>query len=37
VANVSIASGGFSSRLRTAAGVLIGRINAPDATSVEAE
>jgi D-alanyl-D-alanine carboxypeptidase (penicillin-binding protein 5/6) len=37
VADVSIASGGFSSRLRTAAGVLIERINAPDATSVEAE
>jgi D-alanyl-D-alanine carboxypeptidase (penicillin-binding protein 5/6) len=37
VADVSIASGGFSSRLLTAAGVLIERINTPDTTSVEAE
>jgi D-alanyl-D-alanine carboxypeptidase (penicillin-binding protein 5/6) len=37
VADASVASGGFSSRLRTAAGVLIERINAPDSAPVEAE
>jgi D-alanyl-D-alanine carboxypeptidase (penicillin-binding protein 5/6) len=37
VADASVASGGFSSRLRTAAGVLIERINAPDSDLVEAE
>lgn len=37
VADASVASGGFSSRLRTAAGVIIARINAQDPNLVEAE
>ncbi|AGI69032.1 D-alanyl-D-alanine carboxypeptidase DacC [Octadecabacter antarcticus 307] len=37
VADASVALGGFSSRLRTAAGVLIERINAQDPDLVEAE
>ena len=37
VADTAVASGGFSSRLRTAAGVLVERINAPDAEILEAE
>ncbi len=37
VADSSIAAGGFSTRLRTAADVLVARINAPDDTAPEAE
>ncbi len=37
LADASVASGGFSSRLRTAAGVLIERINARGSDPVEAE
>jgi D-alanyl-D-alanine carboxypeptidase (penicillin-binding protein 5/6) len=37
VADTTIAAGGFSTRLRTAADVLVERVRTPDADMVEAE